>query len=136
DIPPEVRRIVTRCLKKDPGARYASATELARDLKITRDMLYPESGSMLTTGRLVREAKRPWVLVALALVVSALATGAALWIKQAREVRWARETALPEITADADTRGRFGDFGDAFAMAERAEKAIPGDPALEKLWPL
>jgi eukaryotic-like serine/threonine-protein kinase len=136
DVPPEVRRIVTRCLKKDPEARYASAAELARELKITRDMLYPESGSMLTPERLVREAKRPWALVALALIVSAIATTGALWIKHAREVRWAREVALPQISAEADTRGRFGDFGDAFAMAERAEKAIPGDPTLEKLWPL
>jgi eukaryotic-like serine/threonine-protein kinase len=29
DIPPELRRIVTRCLKKDPQSRYPSATELA-----------------------------------------------------------------------------------------------------------
>ena len=33
DIPPEVLRIVNRCLRKDPSARYASATEVAHQLR-------------------------------------------------------------------------------------------------------
>jgi serine/threonine protein kinase len=48
DIPAEVRRIVTRCLKKEPAARYASGAELARELKSCRERLFPESGSMLS----------------------------------------------------------------------------------------
>src|ERR1700719_3248134 len=47
DVPPEVRRIVNRCLKKDPAARYASGAELEDALKNCRDLLFPESGSML-----------------------------------------------------------------------------------------
>src|SRR5258706_12827292 len=50
EIPLEVRRIVPRCLRKDPTARYPSAAELALDLKQCRDLLYPKSGVILSTA--------------------------------------------------------------------------------------
>ena len=63
DVPPEVRRVVSHCLKKDPAARYASGSELSQELKQCRDLLFPESGAMLSPARIVHEAKRPRVLV-------------------------------------------------------------------------
>ena len=39
--------------------------------------------------------------------------------------------ALPQIQQLSDQ----GKFGDAYALAVRAEKSIAGDPGLEKLWP-
>ncbi|HEY8712417.1 MAG TPA: serine/threonine-protein kinase, partial [Thermoanaerobaculia bacterium] len=36
-IPPELQRIVDRCLAKDPSDRYASTRDLARDLREVRD---------------------------------------------------------------------------------------------------
>jgi predicted esterase len=135
DLPPEVRRIVTGCLKKNREERYASGTELARELKSCRDTLFPESGSTLTLGRVVREARRPWVFVPLALVILALASGVALLVKRSHDVRWAREVALPEIARQAE-QGGFGEFGEAYRLAVKAEKAIPGDPALTQLWPV
>jgi cephalosporin-C deacetylase-like acetyl esterase len=131
DVPPEVRRIVTCCLKKDPAARYASGAELAHELKHCRDLLFPESGAMLSPARIVREAQRPRVLVPLLLTVILLSLGAAWLIKRARDARWAREVALPQIQQLSDQ----GKFGDAYALAVRAEKSIAGDPALGKLWP-
>jgi serine/threonine protein kinase len=50
NIPSEVRRIVTRCLKKDPAARYASGAELARDLKTCRETLIHDSGTGLSAA--------------------------------------------------------------------------------------
>src|SRR5450432_878862 len=132
EIPPEVRRIVTRCLRKDPSARYPSAAELALDLKQCRDLLYPESGVMLSPARIVREARRPAVLVPLLLALILLAAGAAWFVQRLREANWARETALPEITR------LYGDgkLGEAYALAVKAEKSIPGDSSLAKLWPV
>lgn len=132
DVPPEVRRIVSRCLKKKPVDRYASGTELAQDLKSCRELLFPESGASLSPARIVREAKRPRVLLPLLLLLILIGVGVGWLVKRNREVRWAREIALPEIAQLYDQ----GKFGGAFAEATRAEKAIPGDPALVKLWPL
>ena len=39
---------------------------------------------------------------------------------------------VPEISRLYDE----GKYGAAFVLATRAEKAIPGDPALAKLWPV
>jgi len=132
DIPPELRRIVARCLKKNPEERYPSAAELAHDLRTCNELLFPESGAALTPARIAREAKRPWVLVPLALTAILLATGAIWLVKYYREVRWARTEAVPEITRLAD----LAKFKDAYALALRAEKAIPDDSQLKKLWPV
>ena len=132
DVPPEVGRIVNRCLKKDPAARYASGAEVARDLKDCRDLLFPESGVGLSPARIAREARRPRVLLPLLLVVILLVSGASWLVKRSRDARWAREVAVPEISKLADQ----GKFGDAYALAVKAEKFIPGDPALAKLWPV
>ncbi len=132
DVPPEVRRIVTHCLKKDPAARYASGSELAHELKNCRELLFPESGAMLSPARIVREVQRPRVLVPLLLTVIILGSGAAWLVKRYRDARWAREVAVPEISQLADR----GKLGDAYALAVKAEKSIPDSPALAKLWPV
>jgi tRNA A-37 threonylcarbamoyl transferase component Bud32 len=132
NVPPEIRRIVTRCLKKDPSARYVSGAELARELKTCRETLFPDSGTGLSAARIAREAKRPRILVPVALLVILLIAGAGLLIKHSRDVRWAHDIAVPEISQLYDQ----GKFGQAFALAAKAEKAIPGDAALAKLWPV
>src|SRR6266404_1511887 len=132
DLQPEVRRIVTRCLKKDPPARFSSGAELAKELKICRDLLFPESGASLSAGRIAREVKRPRILVPLLLGLILLGAGVVHVVQRNREARWAREEALPQIQSFFDQTK----FQQAFALANRAEKAIPGDPALAKLWPV
>ncbi len=132
DVPPEVRRIVSRCLRKDPASRYSSGTELAHELKNCRDLLFPESGAMLSPARIAREVKRPRVLIPLLLAVIVLGAGAAWLIKRSRDARWAREVAVPEISQLADQ----GKFAAAYALASKAAKSIPGDPTLAKLWPV
>jgi hypothetical protein len=51
-------------------------------------------------------------------------------IRHSREIRWAHEIGVPEISRLYDE----GKYGQAFALATRAEKAIPEDAALAKLW--
>jgi serine/threonine protein kinase len=80
DIPSEIRRIVARCLKKDPQARYASGGELFKELKTCRETLFPESAAVLTPARIIRAVKRPWIMVLLALVIAGLIAGGVLLV--------------------------------------------------------
>ncbi len=131
DVPAEVRQIVKRCLRKDPAARYTSGAELAYELKTCRDLLFPESGVTLSPARIIREVQRPRLLVPILLAVALIAAGAVWLLKRSRDIRWARDVAVPEISQLGDQ----GKFGAAYALATKAEKVIPGDAALEKLWP-
>ncbi len=130
DVPAELRHIVDRCLKKDPAERYTSATELVHELRTARELLFPESGAAMTPARIVREAKRPRVLIPLVLVAIGILAGGVWLVQHYREARWARAYALPEIARLADA----GKYGDAFVLATRAEKSIAGDPQLAALW--
>ena len=130
DLPAEIRRIVERCLRKDPAARYPSGTELAKALKECRELLFPESGSMLTPRRIAREVRRPYILLPLILAMVAAGAGIFWLIKQSREVLWARTVALPEIARLADA----GKFSDAYALATKAQSLVGDDPELQKLW--
>ena len=40
-VPPALDAVIRRCLRKDPGERYASTDDLARDLKEARDQFFP-----------------------------------------------------------------------------------------------
>src|SRR5262249_23043274 len=78
EVSPELRQIVTRCLKKDPAARYASSSELAQELKNCRDLLFPQSGTGLSAARMARGVQRPRVLLPLLVMVALLVAGA-IW---------------------------------------------------------
>jgi formylglycine-generating enzyme required for sulfatase activity/dienelactone hydrolase len=132
DVPREVGKIVNRCLKKDPAARYASGAELVQDLRNCRELLFPESGAALSSKQLARQVQRPLVLVPLLLLVALLASGAYWLVKRSQDARWARDVALPQISELYDR----GKYLDAYALAKKAQKSIPDDPGLAKLWPL
>jgi hypothetical protein len=132
DVPTELRSIVARCLKKNPSDRYASGAGLAQELKRCRDLLFPESGASLSSARIMYEAKRPRILVPLVALLIVLGIGVGWLIKRNGEVRWAREVGVPQVSQLYDQ----GKYGAAFALATRAEKAIPSDPALVRLWPV
>ena len=141
DVPPEVRRIVSHCLKKNPADRYPSGMELAQDLRQCRALLFPESGAAFTPARIIREARRPRVLAGLLLFLIVASAGIGWLVKRSRDARWAREVALPEIRQLYD-QGKYGAaaaqgaFDTEFKLASKAEQAIPDDPELAKLWPL
>jgi tRNA A-37 threonylcarbamoyl transferase component Bud32/dienelactone hydrolase len=131
EIPPELRRIVTRCLRKEPLARYPSGSELLQELKKCRDLFFPESGTWLSAARIVREIRRPRMLVSLLVTIILLVAGATWFVKRSRDERWARNVALPEAFRLAEE----GKPDDAYVVAIKAEKFVPSDPTLAKLWP-
>jgi len=123
EVPPDVERIVRRCLEKDREARYRSGAELCKDVEAC--------GSRFTARQRGLRAmlRRPRVLVFSAAILLVLVGAVAwLWIHGAR-VRWARNVALQEIARLVEEGKNVA----AFRLALEAEKYITGDPRLVQL---
>jgi eukaryotic-like serine/threonine-protein kinase len=124
ELPPELERLVLRCLEKPKEARYASGADLLRDLQALR-------------GRLERERTRRsagWrrprvVLPVVAVLIVALVVATFAWRRNARE-RWARSVALPEIVRLRERDQRVA----AYQLAREARAVLPGDTELDRLW--
>ena len=124
DVPERLRGLVAKALAKDKAARPASAEELLAELRAASAT--PADGGSLASRLL---SPRLAVPLALGLLVAALL--GARQLTRAREARWAREQGLPEIARLVEAER----FVEAFALAERVERAIPGDPMLARSWP-
>ena len=125
-LPGELDRIVSRATAKERDKRYQSAHEMLEDLKLLKQELAPSGG--VPIARLIR---RPKVLVPALLIALALVLLAIWGFRRSARVRWARETAIPEVIRLAGK----GEDNAAFALARQAEQVIPNDPALLKVWP-
>jgi serine/threonine protein kinase/class 3 adenylate cyclase len=128
---PLLREDLTRCFAGRPEERFASAQLLAKSLR-SIDQRRAEFTRTRAAEAARKRAATHWQRVrAVGVAVLVLGLGASLiwYAKQGAKVRWARETALPEITRLA----KEGKNTEAFALAEQAEKYIPSDPALTNL---
>jgi serine/threonine protein kinase/tetratricopeptide (TPR) repeat protein len=75
-VPPELERVVTRLLSKEPHDRYGSTIDLARDLREIRDMLTLTSGSRPTLPPLPSRRRRSlWTAVAVIAGLGLLGAG-------------------------------------------------------------
>jgi tRNA A-37 threonylcarbamoyl transferase component Bud32/dienelactone hydrolase len=123
DVPVHFTQIVTRCLSKDPEARYPSAVELRDDLLALRAE---------RAGKLPRARSRyTRSVIAIGAALGLLGSGALVWAR-VRESRlhWARDTALPEVSRLAAA----GDHVEAYRLAQRALAAAPNDPQVNDAW--
>jgi len=134
-ISEDLERIISRCLEKDRDLRYQHAADLRADLqRLKRDTASSQFAAATVKLPSAKKGKRKgrawkWAIAATALVAAGL--GVAQVVRHAREVNWARTVAVPEITRLFDE----GKLGEAYALAERAEKLLGDEPALKKLWP-
>jgi formylglycine-generating enzyme required for sulfatase activity/dienelactone hydrolase len=109
-VPARLRGILAQGMQADPKSRFSSMEALLQEL-----MPMPSRRRAFAAAGAV-------VLIACA---------AAAWLVQRESrIRWAREEALPEIAALAEKMR----YPAAFALAERAERIIPSDAALGRLF--
>jgi len=74
--------------------------------------------------------RKPKFVVPVAIVVIAvILLGVALYRRSAR-IHWAREQAIPQIVELTQK----GNYAAALALAEQAEKYVPNEPGLQRLW--
>lgn len=154
--PPELERIVSKALKKDPDNRYQTAKDLLIDLRSLKEeqdfqlklgktpappsqltatpvslaAASAASGSVVQTPSAMDAATpvgRSWRLLAVAAAVLVLAVGSGFgW--RAWNTRWAK-SQLPEIAALADTKNYFA----AYDRAVTIEPYLSGDATLTRL---
>jgi serine/threonine protein kinase len=78
DVPPEVERVISHCLRKDPAKRFqhmADLKSLIEDIKEDSD-----SGRLQAVRGLPPPAKRRWLWAALAAAVVLASAGVAAWL--------------------------------------------------------
>jgi formylglycine-generating enzyme required for sulfatase activity/dienelactone hydrolase len=117
-LPPDLDRILRRCLRKEPADRYPTAQALLEDLERAAAALKP------------RPRHRPLVVSAVAALAALGAASAAfLFVRESRN-RKARD-AIPRISSLIERN----DLSAAFALGREVEQVLPGDPLLAKMWP-
>jgi len=109
-VPPELERIIHRCMQKDPSERYASTRDLARDLREVRDTLTDSSGRR-SGPHAVRPPARTGRLSALAAALVLVAAGVYVAMRERAPVARPRQSVrslavLPfrDLSATPDTQ--------------------------------
>jgi serine/threonine protein kinase/formylglycine-generating enzyme required for sulfatase activity/dienelactone hydrolase len=128
DVPPDLERIILRCLRKAREERFASASEIEQRLEDCRALV---SASGINLGAIFRHWKRPVFAIPALIILLLLGVLTSWWVQRSFKTRWARSQALPEIAQLVEQ----GKLGEAYAIAVQAEKYIPDDPTLGKFWP-
>jgi eukaryotic-like serine/threonine-protein kinase len=133
-LPTELQQVVNRALKKERKARYASAAEIAGDLKRYRDGLKAQELSALTPRSFLRAVRKPRIAVPTAICLILLCTAGAWFFHRQSRIRWAKEQALQEIEHLVSTQ-ELGNanFQKAYKVAVEAEKYISDDHELFRL---
>jgi eukaryotic-like serine/threonine-protein kinase len=149
DLPAKFEELINRALEKDRNLRYQHASDLRAELqRLKRDTDSGRSAEHLpaepATSEIAvktaaseprvptaRSIRKPIIAVSVAAVGLGLVLLMSWGLRRSARVRWARETAVPEITRLVAKGGGKA----AYDLALQAELVIPKDPALLKLWP-
>src|SRR4051794_27243322 len=96
DVPPAIGRIVARALEKEPGARFASAGEMLRELDAVHAAHVTTAVHAAPISPAAARERGPWMAIA-AVVLAVVAAGGWFAMKQSR-VRRARTQDLPRLS--------------------------------------
>jgi predicted esterase len=123
----ELGKVAWKALEKDPDKRYATGAEFERALVEVEEQMAPPPLAVRSLAKLLKKP-RVWVPTLIVLTVVGLVLGR--WLQHQSKMRWARETAIPEIMRLVEIE----DYLAAFNLANEAEKYIPSDPGFLGLW--
>ncbi len=135
--------IVMKCLEKNRTRRYDTANELARDIE-RHSNHQPVSAAAPTlryrTAKYLRRHRRVLATAGALVMMAVLGTALSVWQARRaeeaekergnlRNVKWALETAVPEIERLLDKN----DYAGAFKLVEQARPFIADDHRFEAL---
>ena len=120
DVPPDLEKIVNRCLRKAPERRLQTMA----DLKVALEELKEESDSSTLAGTpsVVRPARWTWVWAGAALVVAAIAVAGWLFRGAARKPAGAPEVVPLTSYAGSERSPSFSPDGNQVAFSWNGEK--------------
>jgi serine/threonine protein kinase/cephalosporin-C deacetylase-like acetyl esterase len=130
NVPNEVESLIKRCLTANPENRYQSLSEVQRQLQDSYDIAKEPIGGVRVRA-LLRQLNHPLVAVSVLLALLLGLGGLGYWFHRGRSVAWAKEQALPRISKLIQQ----GKISEAYNLAEEAERYIPQNPELQKIWP-
>jgi serine/threonine protein kinase len=123
-LPPEVERVIARCLRKDPERRWQSMADVKVALQDLKEEL--DSGSLVATSPAVGRPRRVWLVVAgLAVLTTAAAIGAFSWRGRtiAPDLPAASFTAVPLTTYPGrEQQATFSPDGNSVAFSWNGER--------------
>jgi eukaryotic-like serine/threonine-protein kinase len=126
--PAALEKIISKAQAKQPEQRYQTAGELRDDLTYLKQKL---SSGPAPTAAVARALRKPAVSVpAVLLMIAVVLLGGKLYRRNVR-IHWAREQAIPEIIELIQK----SNYPAAFALATEADKYIPDESRLQRLWP-
>jgi formylglycine-generating enzyme required for sulfatase activity len=131
EVPVAIEQIIHLALEKELKARYLSAGEVLKDLTEYQSNLVSRSAGLSRGRVLAGWIKQKRVAVPGMLLLLLLGSLLGWYSHRQAKIRWAREKALPEIRRLIDEEK----YTAAFTIAQEAEKYIPLDPLIVKLWP-
>jgi eukaryotic-like serine/threonine-protein kinase len=134
ELPPNLEKTITRCLRKDPARRYQNASELRADLqRLQQDSdLSVHLAALMTPKVLLRRTLKFRIVIPVFVILAALVFSSVWFIKRQAKINWARNIALPEI--ERLVRDGWQNNIEAFNLALKAEAYIPNDPKLATLF--
>jgi tetratricopeptide (TPR) repeat protein len=139
-VPAELEVIVHKALEKEPAARYATAQELADDLRrfLEDKPIHARRPSWLEQTRKWARRHRPvvWSAAAALLMTLAVLAGSVGWVVRDRAARQVQDAAdLHAALEEVQRSRREGRWPQAQAAAQRAEALLrngAAEPALAR----
>jgi len=132
EIPEDLASLILRCLAKEQGERYQTATDLLAEIDCIRRPV-AEAGISVYLRSLLRQLRRPVVAVPSVLAIAGLVCLCVWYLQHRADVRWAREVAIPEIERLLVENDVWRNLVAPYRLAEQAEAILGSDPQLQEL---
>jgi dienelactone hydrolase/predicted Ser/Thr protein kinase len=133
-VPIELQQVIARALRKKREGRYASADEMLKDLKTYQKSLQLDESGVLSLKTILRRVRKPRVAVPTFAAIALLAFFGVRFFKHQARVRGAWNVTIPQIERMIGENNVWRDLVAVYKLAEEAERYIPRDPKLAKLF--